>query len=542
MIGNDYLFTDIGIDSMGFNAPRYYVNIEELAKARNIDPNKFKVGLMLKEMRLAEVDEDIVSIGLKAGYHALLRGNIDPKEIDAIFVGTETITYAVKSVSNIFAELLGVSPNCLTQDIYNACAGGTLAVLNAIALIDKGVINKALVISADISSYPLESPSEPTQGSGAVALVLTKNPRIATFGEKFGKVSANINDFWRPANETNAQVFGKYSLDSYLKLQLDAYDDLIQNIGNVYADYYAFHAPFSKMPLKVVQQIIEKRWSNNLNNLLNINTKEIKSSIFRKLDSFLKDISVLPEYVYLNLKERGFSSEKLEKLSNWVVSSVKGRILPHLSVPMHFGNMYNASVWAQIIYILENFAKENDSIYFGSYGSGATCISGLLKVKYGFKDIVKKGPQINDFIRHNKERKSVEEYELIKKGTIKPDFIVGKVEEHELNDNRGFFLRFCDDGCIIPNIEGLNYCPKGHKGFHERFFPLYAKLISDPIHANSFDYSFLNKGLVRVADNVSKQSNLEYEIRRIEMGDEASIQRGYLNWAPLYIKANHIID
>ena len=61
------------------------------------------MGLMIKEMRLPEVDEDIVSIGLKAGYHALLRGNIDPKEIDAIFVGTETITYAVKSVSNIFA-------------------------------------------------------------------------------------------------------------------------------------------------------------------------------------------------------------------------------------------------------------------------------------------------------------------------------------------------------------------------------------------------------------------------------------------------------
>ncbi|MBY9007256.1 MAG: hydroxymethylglutaryl-CoA synthase family protein [Candidatus Lokiarchaeota archaeon] len=542
MIGNDYLFSNIGIDSMGFNAPRYYVNLEELARARNVDPKKYTTGLMLKEMRLPEVDEDIVSIGLKAGYHALLRGNIDPKEIDAIFVGTETITYAVKSVSNIFAELLNVSPNCLTQDIYNACAGGTLAVLNAIALIAKGVINKALVISVDISSYPLESPSEPTQGSGAVALVLSKNPRVATFGEKFGKVSGNINDFWRPANEKNAQVFGKYSLDSYLKLQLEAYDDLIGKMGDIYADYYAFHAPFSKMPLKVIQQIIEKRWSSNLNNLLKINTNHIKSSIFQKFDSFIKDISVLPEYVYLNLKEKGFSSDKLEKLSNWVVSSVKERILPHLSVPMHFGNMYCASVWAQVIYILENFAHENDTVYFGSYGSGATCISGLLKVKYGFKDITKKGPKINDFIKHNKERKSVEEYELIKKGSIKPDFIIAKVEEHELNDHRGFYLRFCDEGCIIPNVKGLNYCPKGHKGFHERFFPLYAKLISEPIYANSFDYSFLNQGLVRVANNVSKNNILEYEIRRIEMEDEASSQRGYLNWAPMYIKTNHIVD
>ena len=48
-------------------------------------------------------------MGLKAAYNALLKGNVDPKSIDAIFVGTETITYSVKSVSNIFAELLGIS-------------------------------------------------------------------------------------------------------------------------------------------------------------------------------------------------------------------------------------------------------------------------------------------------------------------------------------------------------------------------------------------------------------------------------------------------
>ena len=169
MIGNDYLFTNIGIDSMGFKAPRYYVNLEELAKVRNIDPNKYKMGLMIKELRLPEVDADIVSIGLKAGYHALLRGNIDPKEIDAVFVGTETMTYAVKSVSNIFAELLGVSPNSMTQDVYNACAAGTLAILNAISLIERDIINKALVINADISSYALGSPGEPTQGSGVMS-------------------------------------------------------------------------------------------------------------------------------------------------------------------------------------------------------------------------------------------------------------------------------------------------------------------------------------------------------------------------------------
>ena len=163
MLSNDYLFSNIGIDSLGFHAPRHFVALEELAIERKVDPEKYKKGLLSKEMRVADIDEDIISLGLKAGYNALLRGNINPKSIDALFVGTETEVYAAKSISNIFAEMLEISPNSLTQDIYNACAGGTLAILNAIALIEKGIINKALIISTDISSYHLGSPGEPTQ-------------------------------------------------------------------------------------------------------------------------------------------------------------------------------------------------------------------------------------------------------------------------------------------------------------------------------------------------------------------------------------------
>ncbi|MFX1412623.1 MAG: hydroxymethylglutaryl-CoA synthase, partial [Promethearchaeota archaeon] len=140
MINNSHMFGDIGIDSVGFYAPKYYLKLKDLAFERNVDPDKYKKGLMSIEMRLPAIDEDIISIGLKAGYNALVKGNISPKSIDAVFCGTETITYAVKSVSNIYAELLGAPRNVLTQDIYNACAGGTLAILNAIALVEKEVI------------------------------------------------------------------------------------------------------------------------------------------------------------------------------------------------------------------------------------------------------------------------------------------------------------------------------------------------------------------------------------------------------------------
>ncbi len=538
MKSDKHLFSNIGIDSIGFYAPRFYLNLNDLAAIRNVDPNKYKKGLLTKEMRFPEVGEDIVSMGLKAGYNALLRGHINPKKIDAIFVGTETITYAVKSVSNIFAQLLGISINSLTQDVYNACAAGTLAILNAIALIEKDIIKKALVIGVDVSSYDLGSPGEPTQGAGAVALVLSKNPRIATFSKKFGKISGNINDFYRPANESVPQVFGRYSIDSYLNFQLGAFDDLTRNIGDFYADYYVFHAPYSKLALKCMQNIIVKRWVKDISRTLKIEPHHIRSSIIKKINDFMQNVSFIPEFIGVKLKDKGLKLTQLDIMKNWVLTNIKNRVIPQLKVPMHFGNMYSASVWAQILYILETSARVDNTIYFGSYGSGATCITGLLKVQPRFNRVVERKPQVVDYLKI-KERKSVQEYEQIKQGLLTPHISLGYIEEYKKNKAKGFTLHLCDEGCIIPHIEGLNYCPKGHSGFYAKFFPLFAVLISDPIDTNVNDLSFLKKDLVRIQGYPKIGNLLECEMRRVESTfEDQSLSSGLLNWTPTYIPLN----
>jgi len=136
-----------------------------------------------------------------------------------------------------------------------------------------------------------------------------------------------------------------------------------------------------------------------------------------------------------------------------------------------------------------------------------------------------------------KKRKSVQEYELIKNGTTKPKILLGYIVEHEQNNERGFTLHYCDDGCLIPNIKGLDHCPKGHSGYHKRFFPLFAKLNSDPIAQSDInDLKYLKEGLVRVASNVKKGSALEYEIRRVENENEGNLNaKGLLNWSPIYL-------
>jgi len=95
---------------------------------------------------------------------------------------------------------------------------------------------------------------------------------------------------------------------------------------------------------------------------------------------------------------------------------------------------------------------------------------------------------------------------------------------------------------MIPNISGLNHCPKGHSGFHERFFPLFAVLKSKPQNnPDENNLSFLSNGLVRIAGDVKEGASLEYEIRRVENKQETNINAiGLLNWSPIYIPIQEV--
>ena len=383
-------------------------------------------------------------------------------------MGTETPTYAVKSIANIFQELLGLPNNIITQDVYNACAGGTLAVLNAIGLIQAKIIKKALVISVDISHYLLESPGEPTQGVGAVAMIITTNPRIASFGKNFGRVSGNINDFYRNVGEKHAEVFGKYSVDAYLNLQLNAYDNLMQQAGPVYPDYYVFHAPYPKLPLKFMQRLIEERWLTDPKRFkihqqgLIVQTHlwgVLSTPLFNHLD----EQDFLTERIIDKIQTLLNSDESLEQKKVEVLAKIYQAFLPGLVIPASFGNMYSASVWAQLMYLLELGNRAGETIYFGSYGSGATCIAGLLYVHQSNQIIIHKSPSIKEYLE-NKAPITVEQYENLHEGRNPPVYTWGLVQPIEAGETESFQLNYCDHGCLISSSPPLDCCPAGHTG------------------------------------------------------------------------------
>jgi hydroxymethylglutaryl-CoA synthase len=522
------MFFNVGIDSMGFYTPKYYVDLRELAKIRDVDPNKYLKGLLTKEMRVPGPGEDIISMATKAGQHALMKGNIDSSEIDAIFLGTETMTYAVKSVSNILSEVLDISVNCVTQDVYNACAGATLAVLNAVGLISNGVINKALVIGADICEYELESPGEPTQGAAAAALVISKNPRIAAFGKKFGKFSANVFDFYRLPYEEYPVVFGKFSIDSYLRFQLGAFDEFFGNSWSLLPDYLVFHSPFAKLPLKNVKNLLSERWPIMKKILLEKESKksvEIQEEAYEYLEDIVKPVMD-------NIKKEEDIS-KVDEIKDQLIEKLADKVLPALNVPMSIGNMYSASIWGQLVYMLENVVDANDLIYFGSYGSGATCISGMLKVMPGFKKVVEKTPNVNQYI-YNKKQISVKDYERLRKKIDTQKTFYAQIEPHSTNENFVIKMNICEGGCLVSKLEGFDFCPDNKNKTYKKKLPMYAVVKSDPVESID-EKDIFNDSIVRVSPNTKKGQVVEYTLLRAGEKEAAVCsQSGFINWIPTY--------
>jgi hypothetical protein len=193
--------------------------------------------------------------------------------------------------------------------------------------------------------------------------------------------------------------------------------------------------------------------------------------------------------------------------------------------------MYSASLWAQLQYLLESSLKPNDYIYFGSYGSGATCISGLIRINEKFSEVIKNPPTVRDIMK-NKVKKSIIEYEEIRYQQNTRKLVWAKVES--LNSQKGYKLRYCDEGCLLSPMRGINYCPKGHKGMNTLNFPLYAKIVSIQKAFTIDDFSPLKKGYVLILGSPIVGSKIGLELRRVQVNEKDSEAPGLLNWVPIY--------
>ena len=246
----------IGIDQIDFYVPKFYVDMAKLAEARNVEPNKFLIGIGQTEMSVSPVSQDIVSMGANAAKNIVTEE--DKKQISMVIVATESAIDSAKTSAVQIHNLLGIQPFARCFEMKEACYAATPAIQLAKDYLANRPNEKVLVIASDTARYGLNSGGEPTQGAGAVAMMITHNPRILAFNDDAVAYTEDVYDFWRPTGHSYPLVDGALSKDAYIRSFQQSWTEYAKRTNKTLADFASlcFHVPFTKMGKKALDSIL----------------------------------------------------------------------------------------------------------------------------------------------------------------------------------------------------------------------------------------------------------------------------------------------
>ena len=248
---------NIGIDKINFYVPKYYVDMVKLAEARQVDPNKFLIGIGQTEMAVSPVNQDIVSMGANAAKDIIT--DEDKKNIGMVIVATESAIDNAKAAAVQIHNLLGIQPFARCFEMKEACYAATPAIQLAKDYLAQRPNEKVLVIASDTARYGINSGGEPTQGAGAVAMMISHEPSILTLNDDAVAYTEDVYDFWRPTGHKYPLVAGALSKDAYIKSFQESWNEYARRQGKTLSDFESlcFHVPFTKMGKKALDSIID---------------------------------------------------------------------------------------------------------------------------------------------------------------------------------------------------------------------------------------------------------------------------------------------
>jgi len=372
-----------GIDAIAYDIAKIHLPIKTLAHARNIDPDKLEKGLGLIKMTLPDLHQDTVVFGANALTKLITNNNLNPADIARIYVGTESGIDNSKPIGSFLVSLMeqkfghNTFLQCDTVDFTFACIGAVDALHNCIDYVRLNPEKKAIVIAADIAKYDLESTGEYTQGAGAVAILVSANPRILSIENNWAVSTKGVFDFFKPyrtlkksditniaANEPwfgnlesvieihkDQPVFdGQYSNTCYTDRTREAYN-LFKKLTNTTTSLYntwesiIMHLPYAYQGRRMFAEIFA----------LDADTPMLTGSEdHTDYQTRLREISKGDDY-------QAFVKQKLQ---------------PAEPASSLIGNLYTGSVFMGFLSTLSHFAAANNDVTgkklgFLAYGSGS---------------------------------------------------------------------------------------------------------------------------------------------------------------------------
>ncbi len=247
----------VGIVGYGVYIPRYRIKTEEIARVWGEDGEKLARGLGVFEKSVPGPDEDVATISVEAARNAVKYARIDPRDIGAIYVGSESHPYAVKPTGTIVAEAIECSTDITCADYEFACKAGTAAIQTCMGLVESGMIKLGLAIGADTAQGRPGDALEYSAAAGGAAYIIGKENVVATI-EATASFTTDTPDFWRREGEDfpshGARFTGEPAYFRHVgaatRLLLDKTDTTIADY-----DYFVFHMPNGKFPVSMGRQL-----------------------------------------------------------------------------------------------------------------------------------------------------------------------------------------------------------------------------------------------------------------------------------------------
>jgi len=324
-----------GIAGWGVYIPRWRLNLQEISEIWGFSPEQPRE-LGVVEKSVAGIDEDAVTMGWEAAKNALKRAGINPKEIGAVWFGTESKPYAVKPSATILAEALGITPYTMATDWEFACRAASEAIRVSIGVVASGLVKYTLVVGSDTAQANPGDVLEFTASSAATALIIGNREESAAYFESSATYVTDTPDFWR-RDSSKYPLHGEAFTGepSYFRHIVGAVKALFEKTGlrPEDFDYAVFHQPNGTFPIRVARML-------------------------------------------------GFPKEK---------------VLPGLVTP-YIGNSYNSSALIGLARVLEQ-AKPGQRVLLAPFGSGAGSDAFSLVVTDKVLEKRNKAPTVDDYIQ-----------------------------------------------------------------------------------------------------------------------------------------------
>ena len=240
----------VGFVGYGAYVPRYRLPAREVARIWTAGTG----GLPIKEKAVPSMDEDVVSMSIEAARNALARARINPADIRAVWVGSESHPYAVKPTSTIVAETIGAVPNTQAADWEFACKAGTEAVVAAMGLVGSNMARYALAIGMDTAQGKPGDALEYTAGAGGAAYLLGPADEALVVIQASYSYVTDTPDFWRREYQRYPEHGQRFTGEpAYFKHISAAARAMMEANGTSPADYKwaVFHQPNTKFPQRV---------------------------------------------------------------------------------------------------------------------------------------------------------------------------------------------------------------------------------------------------------------------------------------------------